>query len=102
MMTELIRISQQEINGAKINSVNARELHAVLESKQDFSTWIKKRLEDADAVENTDYIIVPQKNGTMTKHGKKVSISIEYILSTDIAKEIAMLERNEVGKKVMA
>ena len=25
---------------------------------------------------------------------------IEYVLSTDIAKEIAMLERNEIGKKV--
>ena len=36
----------------------------------------------------------------MTEHGKKASIRNEYILSTDIAKEIAMLERNEVGKKV--
>ncbi|MBE9851599.1 hypothetical protein G6W42_03010 [Campylobacter concisus] len=99
-MTELIPINKADFNGAEINSVNARELHAVLESKTDFSTWIKRRLEETDAVENADYIIVPQKCETMTEHGKKASIKNEYILSTDIAKEIAMLERNEVGKKV--
>ncbi|QPI03658.1 hypothetical protein G5B95_08350 [Campylobacter concisus] len=99
-MTELIPINKADFNGAEINSVNARELHAVLDSKTDFSTWIKRRLEETDAVENIDYIIVPQKWGTMTEHGKKASIKNEYILSTDIAKEIAMLERNEVGKKV--
>lgn len=99
-MTELITINKADFNGAEINSVNARELHAVLESKTDFSTWIKRRLEETDAVENADYIIVPQKCETMTEHGKKASIKNEYILSTDIAKEIAMLERNEVGKKV--
>lgn len=100
-MNELIIIRPTLINGAEVNSVNARELHAVLESKQDFSTWIKKRLDEVDAVENTDYIVVPQKNGTQRPDGTQgVSISIEYILSTDIAKEIAMLERNEIGKKV--
>ncbi|WP_295149396.1 antA/AntB antirepressor family protein [uncultured Campylobacter sp.] len=93
-MTELIPINKADFNGAEINSVNARELHEVLESKQDFSTWIKKRLDEVDAVENVDFICFHKKmeanNATM----------IEYILSTDIAKEIAMLERNEVGKKV--
>lgn len=93
-MTELIPINKADFNGAEINSVNARELHEVLESKQDFSTWIKKRLDEVDAVENVDFICFHKKmeanNATM----------IEYVLSTDIAKEIAMLERNEVGKKV--
>ena len=99
-MTELIPINKADFNGAEINSVNARELHAVLESKYQFADWIKSRLEETDAVENIDYIIVSEKTETMTEHGKKASIKNEYILSTDIAKEIAMLERNEVGKKV--
>ncbi|WP_103569163.1 antA/AntB antirepressor family protein [Campylobacter concisus] len=99
-MTELIPINKADFNGAEINSVNARELHAVLESKYQFADWIKSRLEETDAVENIDYIIVSEKTETMTEHGKKASIRNEYILSTDIAKEIAMLERNEVGKKV--
>lgn len=99
-MTELIPINKADFNGAEINSVNARELHEVLESKYQFADWIKSRLEETDAVENIDYIIVSEKTETMTEHGKKASIKNEYILSTNIAKEIAMLERNKVGKKV--
>lgn len=99
-MTELIPINKADLNGAEINSVNARELHEVLESKYQFADWIKSRLDETDAIENIDYIIVSEKTETMTEHGKKASIRNEYILSTDIAKEIAMLERNEVGKKV--
>lgn len=38
-----------------IKVVNGRELHQVLGSKQDFSTWIKKRLLECDAEENEDY-----------------------------------------------
>lgn len=99
-MNEIITISQAMINNTEVNAVNARDLHAVLESKYQFADWIKSRLEETDAIENIDYIIVSEKTETMTEHGKKASIRNEYILSTDIAKEIAMLERNEVGKKV--
>ena len=99
-MTEPIPINKADFNGAEVNSVNARELHAVLENKYQFADWIKSRLEETDAVENIDYIIVSEKTETMTEHGKKASIRNEYILSTDIAKEIAMLERNEKGKQV--
>ena len=95
-MTELIPINKADFNGAEINSVNARELHEVLESKQDFSTWIKKRLDEVDAVENVDFIKLHKKM-ELSKTGQ---VGVEYILSTDISKEIAMLERNEVGKKV--
>jgi hypothetical protein len=95
-MTELIPINKADFNGAEINSVNARELHEVLESKQDFSTWIKKRLDEVDAVENVDFIVFHKK----MENSDGGRPQIEYILSTDIAKEIAMLERNEVGKKV--
>lgn len=95
-MNELIIIRPTLINGAEVNSVNARDLHAVLESKQDFSTWIKKRLDEVDAVENVDYIVFHKKMENL-EGGRP---QVEYILSTDIAKEIAMMERNEKGKQV--
>ena len=94
-MNELIIIRPTLINGAEVNSVNARDLHAVLESKRQFADWIKARIDEVDAIENIDYIVFSQKN----ENGNNKSL-IEYILSTDIAKEIAMLERNEIGKKV--
>lgn len=74
--------------------VNGRELHSVLQSRQDFSTWVKARLKECDAIENEDYDRFHKKmeanNATM----------IEYIIKLDIAKEMAMLERNEKGKQV--
>lgn len=77
-----------------IKVVNGRELHQVLGSKQDFSTWIKRRLSECDAEENEDYDCFHKKmeanNATM----------IEYIIKLDTAKEMAMLERNEKGKQV--
>lgn len=54
-MNELIKIEKQIINNEKVNSVNARDLWVALESKQDFSTWIKARLEQALAVMDKDY-----------------------------------------------
>lgn len=92
-MRELIKINQTHINGAEVNSVNARDLHKVLESKYQFADWIKTRLEETDARENIDYIVFSEKS----EKGRPL---IEYALTTDIAKEIAMLERNEIGKKV--
>lgn len=74
--------------------VNGRELHKVLQSGQDFSTWVKKRLAECDAEENKDFDRLHKKmeanNATM----------IEYIIKLDTAKEMAMLERNEKGKQV--
>ncbi|WP_169753607.1 antA/AntB antirepressor family protein [Campylobacter mucosalis] len=99
-MNELIPIGKTKLNGAEINSVNARDLHEVLESKYQFADWIKTRLDEVDAIENIDYIIVSEKSETMSEAGRKASIKKEYILTIDIAKEIAMLERNEIGKKV--
>lgn len=92
-MNELIIIRPTLINGAEVNSVNARELHAVLESKYQFADWIKTRLDEVDARENIDYIVFSEKS----EKGRPL---IEYALSIDISKEIAMLERNEIGKKV--
>lgn len=78
--------------GVKV--VNGRELHQALQSGQDFSTWVKKRLVECDAEENEDYTRLHKKmeanNATM----------IEYIIKLETAKEMAMLERNEKGKQV--
>ena len=51
-INELIPI--EENNGKK--AVNARYLHAFLESKQEFANWIKNRITKYDLVENVDYV----------------------------------------------
>jgi hypothetical protein len=44
-----------DISNAQEPRVNARDLHARLESKQDFSTWVKNRVEQCDLFENEHY-----------------------------------------------
>ena len=100
-MNELIKLNETKIDNELIQTVNARELHAFLESKQDFSTWIKKKLERLRLQVDKDYVIVPQKNGTIDKNGnKKVSISLEYFITLDTAKHIAMMENTDRGFEV--
>lgn len=86
------------IDGSSSNEqvVNARELWRALESRQDFSTWVKKRLQDVDAEKGRDYCLLHEKmeQPSGAKH------RIEYIVTMDTAKEMAMLERNDMGKMV--
>lgn len=70
------------------------ELYEVLEVKSKFADWIKNRFNDCEAIENQDF---ESFSKILEKGGRP---SIEYIIKLDIAKEMAMLERNEIGKRV--
>jgi len=72
--------------------VDARELHTFLESKRDFSHWIKFKIKKYGFVENQDYVTLAKKDGRQ--------VLIEYGLTLDMAKELAMVENNENGRKV--
>ncbi len=76
--------------------VDGRELWRGVKNKTDFSTWIKRRFDECEAVENKDYTLLPkiEEQPSGAKH------TIEYIIKLPTAKEMAMLERNEVGKRV--
>jgi len=87
---DLITIGQIELDGQEVNSVNSRDIHKELGLNSDFSTWIKKQLELF--VEDVDYI-------TLTKKVER-QILIEYILTLDTAKHIAMIQRNEKGMEI--
>ncbi|WP_394908942.1 antA/AntB antirepressor family protein [uncultured Helicobacter sp.] len=158
-MNELFVIEPIKIGTKAVNAINARELHQALHSKQDFSTWIKKRLETCGAKEGEDYIcwgkvlkpasqidkndrlgqifsacFLPPKerakieqevqgevfHKTMEnpKHIESSTQSIaslentsvaseiggrpkiEYIITLELAKHIAMLEKNEIGRHI--
>lgn len=90
-MKNLIPI--QENNGKK--AVNARDLHAFLESKQRFADWIKNRINQYDFIENQDYVVF--HNSMNNPSGGRPQI--EYALSINMAKELSMIENNERGKQ---
>ena len=81
-MKEIIKIEQK--NG--IETVNARELHEFLESKQEFSSWIKARIMKYGFEENEDYIVIKVNDKVIKNLGGRPII--EYHISIDMAKEI--------------
>ena len=80
-MKELIKIATNEKG---VQCVSARELHEGLKVQQDFSDWIKKQLDNVNAIEEIDFTLLKGKSSG----GRP---STEYILTTDIAKEICMV-----------
>lgn len=91
-MDSLIQITKNTINGAEINSVNAREIHEYLKVKTKFADWIKRAIEKYDFIENQDFIVLKNGNGT--------NAFIDYIITLEMGKELAMLENNPKGKEI--
>lgn len=88
-MNELVKVFQSEINGAEVNSVNARNIHEYLEVKTAFSHWIKRAIDKYDFIDGEDFISII----TDVKSGKR-----DYIVIMDMAKELCLLENNNKGK----
>lgn len=90
--SNLIPIYEDEKNE---RLVNARELHRAMKVGRDFTNWIKDRIKKYDFVQNEDYIL------TLAKIGERQNvIKHEYYLTINMAKEIAMIENNEMGRKI--
>lgn len=89
---ELIPI--KENNGRR--AVNARDLHAFLESKQQFADWIKSRINQYGFVENQDYQILASETYEASWGGNN---KVEYALSIDMSKELSMVEKTKKGKE---
>ncbi|MDP2104236.1 MAG: antA/AntB antirepressor family protein [Candidatus Gracilibacteria bacterium] len=89
--------------------VNARELYKWLGVGRDFNTWVKDRISKYDFTENLDYFIheemasnrIPKKGEPiLSQKTNNWKIAKDYVISIDMAKELAMVENNEMGKKV--
>lgn len=91
-MNELIKIEAHEISGASTQTCNARELWQFVESKQEFANWIKGRVEKYGFTEGEDFTVDKFINGRATV--------IDYHLTIEMAKELAMVENNEKGRQV--
>lgn len=90
-MTELIKIT--EMDGRQV--VSARELHSFLEVKKHFTDWAKDQLEWFAF--NVDYQAVHlQVNAS---NGIGGTTKVDYALTIDAAKEIAMMSKVAKGKQ---
>ncbi len=88
---ELVKVEKTMIGREMVNSVDARELHEFLESKQQFSHWIKNRIERYSFTQGIDFITI---DNSIYSPPRK-----EYIITIDTAKELSMVEQNEKGRE---
>ena len=91
-MTQLIPLHSQTIDGNAVETVNAKELHEFLEVRSKFADWIKNRISEYDFTVNQDFT-------TVSKNLENGGRSIDYYITLDMAKELAMVERTEKGKQ---
>ncbi|MBQ9267857.1 MAG: antA/AntB antirepressor family protein, partial [Clostridia bacterium] len=78
--------------------INARELHQALKNKRQFSDWIKQRINRYKFLEKQDFFTIHKfVNRENTNLG---NMSIEYYVTVDMAKELCMVENNEMGRKI--
>jgi len=101
-MNELIVITGNVIGDKEVNSVVARDLWAVLESKQDYSTWFKNKvILNEFFVENEDYALLHNSVEAQPSTSQPASANrIDYVLKTEAAKRVAMAERTPKGEEV--
>ena len=73
--------------------IDARLLHSQLQISTPFNDWIRRRIQEFDFEDGKDFYSILRKSLL----GRKPT---DYHLTMDMAKELAMLERNEVGKRI--
>ncbi|WP_281197332.1 antA/AntB antirepressor family protein [Staphylococcus felis] len=95
-MNEIQQLFNLKRNEDGTVAVSGRELHKGLEIETQYSIWIKRMI-GYGFEENIDYIEVNQKR--LTSHGREHS-QLDHIMTLDMAKEISMIQRSEIGRKI--
>jgi len=86
-MNELVKVTEQE--GKQL--VDARELWQSLESKQDFSNWVKNKvIANPFFTENEDFLLLNNSIDAKTVQHRGIKVKIEYALTLDTAKKVAI------------
>lgn len=98
-MNEIIHITERAIGGEAVQTIDARELHEFLEAGKAFGAWLPDRIAKYGFTEGVDYLV--SETGIQVPHqgGTRSTTRIDYHLTIDMAKELAMVERNAKGKQ---
>jgi anti-repressor protein len=83
------------IGRATVKTVDARRLHEFLEVGKHFGTWIADRNRQYGFQQGVDFEAFPDL-GRNPHGGRRTK---EYAITLDMAKELAMVERNERGRE---
>lgn len=89
---ELLSISSKVFNTNIVQTVNARELHQFLGSRQQFIDWIQGRINKYGFVENQDFIFSENTEKSDRCRPKEYFISLEPL---NMAKELYLEEKKK-------
>lgn len=100
--TRLIAVTTAQIGGLTQHACDARELHAFLGVRRDFSHWIKERIDRYEFVEGEDFVKTPCSPNLASRKNQALNLisganRIDYLLTLDMAKEVSMVENNAQG-----
>lgn len=96
-MKQIIPILQVVIGNDNFQSVDARNLHTFLDVQTPFSMLIKRRIEEYGFTQDVDFTASQNCEASETvTYGQG---RIDYFLTLDMAKELAMVERTAKGKE---
>ncbi|TEW31414.1 phage antirepressor Ant [Histophilus somni] len=95
MTTFQISTFTGSIQNQPIQLINARELHEVLQISTRFDTWIQRRIFEYNFAPNLDFI----ERSILGNRGFFKAETKEYHITLDMAKELCMLERSELGQQ---
>ncbi|HGP2150811.1 TPA: antA/AntB antirepressor family protein [Salmonella enterica] len=97
----IIPVIPGNIGSTQTHIVSARALHKALGAKRDFTNWIKDRIKRYGFVEDVDYIIVENLSTPNPASAKsRQQTTHDYLISLNMGKETAMVERTEQGRAV--
>jgi anti-repressor protein len=89
-----------EINQQPVTLVNAEDLHAYLGIQTPFAKWILRRIEEYEFTRDLDFTVtdkfVQVRAGGF--FGSREVQKPEYHITLDMAKELCMVERSDIGR----
>ncbi len=88
-MNELIKVT---VNNKQQPTVSGRDLHRALEIESNYTTWFS-RMTEYGFTEGTDFVPVLEES----TGGRPAT---DHAVTLDMAKHIAMVQRNSAGKRV--
>ena len=92
---EMFSVKTSKIGDEDVQTISARTLHKRLGSSTRFNDWITRRIETYGFVEGQDFTVLKNEYGENTGFAP-----IEYAITLDMAKELAMVENNSAGREI--
>ena len=101
VFSDLIPVITGQIGGRESNIVSAKALHKTLGVGRDFTNWIKGRIGQYGFIAGEDYALVESLSAPKRASAKsRQQLEHDYLITTNTAKELAMVERTEQGRAI--